>query len=82
MPHPDCSACSHYLCERAPDIFDNCFLFKLAPGKKPIPPQDWRPNWKDVSPEDVRKLNEADARHGLPECNARWEEAVDRKSVV
>ena len=76
MSHPDCSCCVSYPCEKAPDIFQNCWGFSLAPGKKAIAPPDWRPDWSKATPEGLEALRVADARQGLPECYARWEEAV------
>ena len=76
MAHPDCSCCTSYPCEKAPDIFSNCWGFSLADGMVAIAPHDWRPDWSKATPEGLEALRVADARQGLPECNARWEEAV------
>ena len=76
MDHPDCSCCTSYPCEKAPDIFSNCWGFSLAHGMVAVAPPDWRPDFSQCTAEDIKRLTEADARQGLPECNARWEEAV------
>ena len=51
MNHPDCSCCTSYPCEKAPDIFSNCWGFSLAEGMVAIAPHDWRPDWSKATPE-------------------------------
>ena len=73
MTHPDCSCCVSYPCERTPDIFANCWGFSLAEGVTATPPKDWRPDFSACTAEDIKRLNEADARFGLPESLAQYE---------
>ena len=73
MTHPDCSCCASFPCEKTPDIFQNCWGFSLKEGAVAIPPADWRPDWSKVTDEDVKRLNEAEARCGLPECYDKHE---------
>lgn len=77
MTHPDCSCCVNAFCERSPDVFANCDTFRLAPGKEATQPKEWRPDFSQCTPEDIRRLTEADARFGLPESLSRFEARID-----
>ena len=77
MNHPDCSCCTNYPCERTPDIFSNCWGFSLAPGMQAVAPPDWRPDFSKCTAEDIKRLNEADARFGLPASLAKYEARTD-----
>lgn len=77
MSHPDCSCCTSYPCERTPDIFANCWGFSLAEGLTATPPKDWKPDFSACTPEDVKRLNEADAHFGLPPSLSQYEARID-----